>query len=461
MYDQTELLFLTFVWLEADSLVKASQVCKRWNSIFKRFEQMFWKQLCFRKCGLKQLLMHQTWKDLYRTQYAFLTMDYKFVSSSESFTIKDNLDTSVPQTSGAPLFVWPSEQMFWYKVAIDGNVICWIDITSFPILKINVGFIDNLPNDPEIVIRCERELEGHEHSIGLLLTNGQSRLLSFDNVSDIFIWNLETFEKVGYIRAATLLQEIVSMNVQGDRLVVGGENGRIVVYDINTCESIFTIQTKYEDFKALNVGIWNDLLVYGMGNGKFVSFDLKTKQEGIVLDISDVETDFDPEEPPRQLIEDDEISEFAEVHTVESNSLPTDVPGITPEFLAQVQNVNNAGFVPRTLALNGHILITNAKSSNKIVLWDINNGKYIADLSEHKSAEQYSLSIPPSQELTLAELSRDGTLIYSTVQEEDFFSRLLVWDFKSGKREVGCFKIYLECLASEYKIETWLAVANT
>ncbi|KAJ3315850.1 hypothetical protein HDV04_000057 [Boothiomyces sp. JEL0838] len=403
--------------------------------------------------------MHNSWKDLYRTQRAFFTMDYKFVSSSESFTIRDSLDTSVPQTQGTPLFVWPSEQMFWYKVAIDGNVICWIDITTFPILKINVGFIDQLPNDPEIVIRCERELEGHEHSIGLLLTNGQSRLLSFDNQSDICIWDLKTFERSGYIQAAPLLQEIVSMNVQGERLVVGGENGRIVVYDINTCNSIFMLQTKYEDFKALNVGIWNDLLVYGMGNGKFVSYDLKTKTEGIVLDIADVEVDSDPEQTPRQLIEDDELPEVTEEEDVDDNHLPMDVPGITPEFLAQVQNVH-VGFVPRTLALNGHILITNSKGGNKIVLWDINNGKFIADLSEHKSAAQYSLSIPPNQDLSLAELSRDGTLIYSTVQEEDFFSRLLVWDFKTGKREVGCFKIYLECLASEYKIETWLAVAN-
>ncbi|RKO90587.1 hypothetical protein BDK51DRAFT_46479 [Blyttiomyces helicus] len=70
-------------------------------------------------------------------------------------------------------------------------------------------------------------LAGHTHPIGLILSNNEGMLVSFDDSSMILVFNLKTRLVERAINANDELGYIFSMNVHKRKIVTGGKNGKV------------------------------------------------------------------------------------------------------------------------------------------------------------------------------------------------------------------------------------------
>ncbi|KAJ3340580.1 hypothetical protein HDU91_000830, partial [Kappamyces sp. JEL0680] len=131
--------------------------------------------------------------------------------------------------------------------------------------------------------------------------------------------------------------------------------------------------------------------------------------------------------------------------------------------LQNQQLANEISQVPKTLALNSHVLLTNGPTPDTFLLWDYRNGKLIRKLSEQDAALRKSGVFPldRTEDLKLAELSRDSSLIYCTIDDDS--RRFLVWDFdESGTRDLVCVPVLLEVGTGEHEddedmeMEVWV-----
>ena len=86
------------------------------------------------------------------------------------------------------------------------------------------------------------------------------------------------------------------MNVTGDRLIAGGDNGCVGVWEISTCKLIASIPPhhSYDPDNhpgrglAYNVAIWDNYAVYGTRNGIHVVYNLETKTIQNEFDILNI-----------------------------------------------------------------------------------------------------------------------------------------------------------------------------
>ncbi|XJO77926.1 hypothetical protein BDV3_002441 [Batrachochytrium dendrobatidis] len=109
--------------------------------------------------------------------------------------------------------------------------------------------------------------------------------------------------------------------------------------------------------------------------------------------------------------------------------------------------------VPMTLAMNGHILITNGAHHNEIAVWDMTTGKPLYTLSESIALARDGYSIPDYREIRFAELSHCGSCMFSSVAFEGNLA-MLVWDFRLKKT---CKRVFSKLVLDEHaQIEVWI-----
>lgn len=144
--------------------------------------------------------------------------------------------------------------------------------------------------------------------------------------------------------------------------------------------------------------------------------------------------------------------------------------------------------IPRTLALNSHVLLTNSQRPSPffeehetvsdplrgtIQVWDTRTFQRLYCLSEKNAIDLLKSQVPhtiqPSDftsEIWLAEMSRDSSLIYATadVDHNDGMQdggtgrvRLLVWDFEVERKGLLCSQIKLcrDSNSIERGIDVW------
>jgi WD40 repeat protein len=309
--------------------------------------------------------------------------------------------------------------------------------------------------------------------VGFILILGEMQLLSFDDQSIVYVWCLKTFKLQRRIDTASALESIISMNVCKNRLVAGGMNGRVVVWDINTGSELMSIQTNASFGSPLNVGVRDDILVYGLPSGKYVVYkgnekvydlDLvqasKKMEESRLMAISNQELS---ETEPEQLLDNFPSSHLSSIPmkkeleiigtsvNTSATSTTLNSPAPQPFQEPEVGLEEPFNIIPRTLALNSHILVTNGATPNSMITWDLNTGKYLHTLSENHAASRHSVFIPDlTSEIQLGEMTGDGSLVFASV-EHDLDNRILVWDFDMGisQRELSVYKVLLETRAEE------------
>jgi WD40 repeat protein len=436
-YDlSADLIFQIYLLLDYKSILAASAVCKLWRSVFIQYEHKFWQQLLLKMFRISVPSTPEC-KTLFKTHLNFHQLKYKFISAEDDLEYNEKVEFDIENIRfKEPLFIWPADFINSYLVSLDGNLICWLDRALGPTTEISVGTIDFSNN----IINSTTKLSGHSMAIGLILGNGMGKLCSCDAGSMTIVWNLKTMQKVGEINTALTLRNIISMNIQKNKLVAGGANGKVVVWDIDSLEMLLCLNNEEIDDIPLNVGIYDNIIVFGLSNGVYVVYDQFRKQ--IIHELNtNLEETSDLPYIPRQLVPPLNFTEtFERDEETTSNHIPN------------LENFDNDTFmVPRTLALNSHILVTNGPTIKSILMWDLNTGKQIATLSESLAMRRYSLSIEQLSSIKVAEFSPDSSVIYSCV-EQGFGSRLVIWDFYGGKRKCSCMKFKL---SAETELQVW------
>ncbi|KAJ3000324.1 hypothetical protein HDV02_006131 [Globomyces sp. JEL0801] len=432
--------------------------------------------------------------------------------------------------SNPPIYCWPTNPDRSYFVALEGNQICWLDKVDGIALVINVAKYDSFDKST-LVIKKQHTLEGHVSDIGLLLTTA-GKLLSFDELSMVFIWCLETYTLLRTIDTFSKIDQIiVSMNVHNDRLVTGGHNKSIAVWDINTGDCMYHFRIN-DDSRGgtLNVGIWDDLIVYGLSNGTYGSHCIRTKtfkhefsiypsrisaenspsifeddvvhtflleeEEDIpenILHGSPTDADLSwmehfnstPIAQPNQTIGIQQESVITEPSIPQAENVPDDLPTVdlpngspalsgdnspwegltgspintnTPlpvvtELPLLEHHFHQLDIMPRTLALNGHFLITNSIDDHSILIWDVNTGQLIRQISEQLAARNLGFDIP-FRNIRLAEFGKGGDLIHATLENG---WQTLIWDFNQ-QRSCNVLKVVLECTQASATIDVFMCM---
>ncbi|KAJ3086003.1 hypothetical protein HK102_013606 [Quaeritorhiza haematococci] len=127
-------------------------------------------------------------------------------------------------------------------------------------------------------------LTGHQNPIGLILSNMEGTLVSFDDSSMIMVWDLKTNRFERAINANEELGFIFSMNIYKRRIVTGGKNGKVIVWNADTGGMMLSLDIpahylpNLNVFNLLNVAIWEDFIVYGLYDGTFYVHDMKTRK---------------------------------------------------------------------------------------------------------------------------------------------------------------------------------------
>ena len=171
-YSQIDILIQIFSLLDATSVVKISKCCRLWFRLVMAYESILYKQITIRKFHLSpEDLKCRSWKNLYRIHLNYTENKYGFVRGETSFKINSEFQVTSwdsPQPSKkTPLAVWPVESLKAYLVALEGELVCWLDFADLSsVLVARWSCVDNF------VIKAERKLEGHASQISLLLSNG-------------------------------------------------------------------------------------------------------------------------------------------------------------------------------------------------------------------------------------------------------------------------------------------------
>ncbi|KAJ3299132.1 hypothetical protein HDU76_006399, partial [Blyttiomyces sp. JEL0837] len=123
-------------------------------------------------------------------------------------------------------------------------------------------------------------LQGHEHPIGLLLSNGKGILVSFDERSKIYVWDLSTKTLIRRLNNDNRHDYIHSMHVNGNRVVAGSKEGIITVWDLFSGDVVWEhrIPKRYwrrlSEQTLVNVAVWEEWVVYGLFDGSFFVYRL-------------------------------------------------------------------------------------------------------------------------------------------------------------------------------------------
>ncbi|KAJ3286810.1 hypothetical protein HK104_008871 [Borealophlyctis nickersoniae] len=300
-----DVLISIFYQLDAITLCRCSAVCQRWNCLISYYETSVWSGLTRRTWNISSKdEAGASWKQFYGTHHNLHIGRYTFASFRDNYEMSGGA-TTVGRRSAPPalssvvhrkyVMAWPCDPNNAYIIAQDGNRICWVDtdtpniinVADLPTLSSTFPYSDSQPITPT------QTLEGHAHPIGLILSNMEGTLVSFDDSSTIMIWNLATgtFERA--INTDEELGFIFSMNIYKRRIVTGGKNGKVIVWnaDTGTMELSLDIPSQYlpnlNVHNLLNVAIWEDLIVYGLYDGTFYVYDCALRREIYCFKTSD------------------------------------------------------------------------------------------------------------------------------------------------------------------------------
>ncbi|KAJ3380561.1 hypothetical protein HDU92_005896 [Lobulomyces angularis] len=482
-----DVLYCIFLNLDVKSLLTALEVCSYWNLIIRKSEKILWQELCKKTFNvIDQNNFFESFKQKFATQvnikngnyvFSIITEDTKifknplpnFVDYSLLNGNKLNLDVKNINTKNKIVFAWPCDSSQSYHLASDSNNIYWIDDANS--LSINVSCIDDLVDfdidKEEKPVKTISFLTNHTSSIGLVLSNNEGTLITFDNHSVIKVWDLKNFTCERTLNENKEHGFIMSINIYKRKLVTGGENGKVLLWDLDSGEVIISLEIPDEyishlnvdEMRLLNVSIWENTLVYGLFDGSFHVFDLTLgrivyiftttgglnvthfkENEGKAIHlngqaesvvayavVSDDENEdyLDVESENDDVVEDNNAVETnsREAHRQINETLRY-VPQIPPFLQHFEQDTVNNGQIfqhaPKTLALNGHILITNGTEADEIAVWDLIKGEVLYVLSESESLKKFNFNIPPFRDILYAEISKDGSTIFTSVNYEDF-----------------------------------------
>ncbi|KAJ3168249.1 hypothetical protein HDU88_001688 [Geranomyces variabilis] len=543
-----DMLLYIFSHLDAQSLAHASQACRYWNALIVSVEKSIWARLARRTWGMREpSSLGYTWKQYFmmhwnvqvgrHTTHRLRDIDLgnahatvwgapaplgtQYIVQPAKVAPAEGLpeaasaqaEPEAPTTRRSYVAAWPADPNHAYIVALDAETakLAWVEADLDP-LVITVAKLDDkgVQGTPEY-------LEGHENAIGLILSNDEGTLVSFDDSSTIIVWNLRTMEFERSINANDELGFIFSMNIHKRRIVTGGQNGRVIVWDADTGDTVWSVQVEEKYLTGLsvqnllNVAVWEDLVAYGIWDGGFwvgcisekreiARFDVKQMKSvtsamrpdkgavdyAVPLGSSQVlahthaqlqhvydtlmavyppgaepsssnpnvggpsENDDDDDTPPPQ-----SQSQPQQPHQPQPQQPPpvTTTPG--PLFpLPQT-------LFPMTLALNGHVLLTNGPKRHELAVWDLRNPQGLYTLTSARSSERTSvkgntthaiaatlapqppgattatttaasaasarrsrrrnrrmrrrLFRPPGPDIKFAEISRDGSMIYASI----------------------------------------------
>ncbi|KAJ3096461.1 hypothetical protein HDU97_005874 [Phlyctochytrium planicorne] len=228
-------------------------------------------------------------------------------------------------------FGWPEDPNEAYTICLDRDLICWVDAEDREVIR--MAKIDSLwsneasggqsSQEPQAIVpQCN--LRQHIGTVGLILSNGQGLLASFDELSVILVWNLgevgaefadealegqlykgddeENTEADGSTAGRTELDAntvrprtslirkfnedgelgpIYSINIHDTKMVMASRTGRILVLDVLTGSTLYDIGVPLayiphlSDRTLVNVVIWGKWLAYGLYDGKFLVYDLE------------------------------------------------------------------------------------------------------------------------------------------------------------------------------------------
>lgn len=83
-------------------------------------------------------------------------------------------------------------------------------------------------------------LSGHPENIGLVLSNGKGLIVTFDESSQVFVWDADTGECL-QVFFENRNVEIFSMNVYEEKLVMGGKDGLVCVWNAITGDCLLEL----------------------------------------------------------------------------------------------------------------------------------------------------------------------------------------------------------------------------
>lgn len=166
------------------------------------------------------------------------------------------------------LMVWPYGMSEPYTVSFCGQYLFWI----YNFREIQVYDVETRKNI------CR--LKGHDEEIGLILSNHQHYIVSFDLSSVIIIWDIRNFSIKRRINVKDSLGLIISMSVHRDRMVATNNKGLIMVWNINTGDLItsYKIPKEFinpnEEENFTNVALWNDYIAFALQNSIYFIYDI-------------------------------------------------------------------------------------------------------------------------------------------------------------------------------------------
>ncbi|KAI8922626.1 hypothetical protein BC831DRAFT_474999 [Entophlyctis helioformis] len=363
-----------------------------------------------------------------------------------------------------------------------------------------------------VLVPAQHTLKAHTNSVGLILANGLGQLVSFDDSCIIITWCLRAFKPLRKINATKELETIFSINVHRHRIVGGGRNGNIVVWNGETgdIEAIFKVPEQYivtlTPSSLLNVALHNDLVVFGLYDGSFFLCSVASQSivhcfqtseiaprplsygRGLVRDLASIvmappstadsglsttsssspnaalpstsrpvssmstysanghpaadtlhqlqESEPGPSNPAEAAATGTATIPPAEESQPPSPPAPHALPVLElagdadADPFAMLPPLPTNGFMPMTLALNGHILITNGPSHDQIAVWDVRERRLISILSESTALERDGYTVPEYRSVKFAEITPDSSCIVSSVIFENNLA-LLVWDYQA------------------------------
>ncbi|KAI9088191.1 hypothetical protein DFS34DRAFT_113597 [Phlyctochytrium arcticum] len=453
-----DVLLYIFAHLDARSVCRAVQTCRYWNALITCFDSSTWARLTRTRWGLKEPnSLGMTWKKYFEMHWNVQMGRYRLTrlseprtpqtllperlsgsgnSSSSGSSSSDRLAsiseetvlTSEPSSHRGKrkarsrrrrrtrrrryVAAWPVDPNNAYIVALDSEdgKLAWVDMEDDP-LVIRVANLCHNHLTPY------RTLEGHQHTIGLILSNMEGTLVSFDDSSVIIVWNLRTMQFERAINAHKEHGFIFSMNIHKRRIVTGGKNGRVIVWDIDSGDAIWTVDVDSKFLSGLsvqnllNVAVWEDLVAYGVWEGSFWVGNIKEKRELATFDMSDVRRAL-LEREERDLLASGSAAHVAPAADTDFSG-PASQNGIIPSVTASASST--ASHIPPTTEAAPssssapptpapHHPITLAQWTTNLV-----NGGFNLDAAMAQLGGPYSATYNPNAPFPLAPLATPAT----------------------------------------------------
>ncbi|ORX85351.1 WD40 repeat-like protein [Anaeromyces robustus] len=166
------------------------------------------------------------------------------------------------------LMVWPYGRSEPYTVTFCNHYLFWI----YNFRDIQVYDIET----KKYVCR----LKGHDGEIGLVLSNHQHYIVSFDLTSEIIVWDTRTLSIKKRFNVKDSLGLIISMSVHKDRMVATNNKGLIMVWNIITGDLItsYKIPKEFinpsEEENFTNVALWNDYIAFALQSNVYFIYDI-------------------------------------------------------------------------------------------------------------------------------------------------------------------------------------------